>query len=288
MSEELKKARAAAIRSRIIKWTVCIGCGLLPALLTWWASDFELDELGGPIMIFLILYGLASMLWATFSKNRAVAYFQSIYKQEMIHVAIGDSKLYDEMDFQPFSGLNPQAVRESGLLTTSRFSSDCCIQGKHNGVPFICADIRNVVGQKNQGYHVEYDGTFYIFSVKLPDAAQTNIYNKDVDINLILPGKNFVPTGSPAFNQLFKISTNNQQAAAALITPDFMNKLLMLQNKMNGRIALSVKNGQMYLFISKHKSVLKPSYSKEYDSSMNAAIIEELSRIKLFIEAFSI
>lgn len=57
---------------------------------------------------------------------------------------------------------------------------------------------------------------------------------------------------------------------------------------MNGRMALTVKNGNMYIFMSCKKSPLKPGLFKKYNEEMRQSILSELSRVKLFIDAFSV
>lgn len=53
-------------------------------------------------------------------------------------------------------------------------------------------------------------------------------------------------------------------------------------------MALTLKNGNMYIFMSRKKSPLKPGPFKKYNDEMKQSILAELSRVKLFIDAFSV
>lgn len=50
---------------------------------------------------------------------------------------------------------------------------------------------------------------------------------------------------------------------------------------------LTVKDGKLYLFLSRKGSVLKPNLLKTYDDSMRESVIKELSRAKIFIKYLS-
>ena len=282
MSDKLEQLRMKAIISKVGSQVVCA----LPILFMLIYAINEDENIAGALFGGFIMYSLLRVLYATFSKNIAYTEFVQLYKREMINKALNGGQLYDNMEFSFESGINPDAVYRSGFLSTNRYYSDCFMTGSHNDIEFVQADIRNVRGQRG-GYVLEYDGTFMVIPTYLPDASVTVVANRNVDISYILPGKDFE---SPAegFRKTFSVNSTNHEKAAALITPDFMGKLLRIQNQITGRIALSVRDGYMYIFITKHGSKLKPRLFGKYDDSMKASITSELSRAKLFIDAFSV
>lgn len=279
MSQELEQARRAAIRNRIVRWGVCVGLPLLAAISGIIEKDWKL-AIGAFVILSYILFGL----WAAFSKNRALANYRALFKKEMIKLALNGATLYEKTEFAFDRGLNPSLVSGSGMFTTNRYLSDCYISGVHNGVQFHQADIRNVSGDKN-GYHLEYDGTFIAFPTSLSDATQTNVYHKDVDVSIIVPGEK-IKSGREGFDKLFRVATNNVPRAQALLTDEFCNKLLQVQELTERKIALTVKNGWIYIFMPNKKSVLRPKLFTRYDNSMKTAIVKELELAKHFIDAF--
>lgn len=134
---------------------------------------------------------------------------------------------------------------------------------------------------------MEYDGTLIVIPTTLPDATQTNIYHKDVDCSIIVPGAK-IRSGNEAFDKAFEVSSNCESKAKELLTGNFVGKMLTIQEQMNCKIALTVKNGRMYILLPNKKSVLKPKLFGKYDDSMKMEIIKELSRAKLFMDAFSV
>lgn len=282
MSDKLEQLRKKAIISKVGSQVVCA----LPILFMLIYAINEDENIAGALFGGFIMYSLLRVIYVTFSKNNAYTEFVQLYKREMVTKALNGAQLYDNMEFSFENGINPDAVCRSGFLSTNRYYSDCFMTGSHKDIEFVQADIRNVRGQRG-GYVLEYDGTFMVIPTYLPDASVTVVANRNVDINYILPGKNFE---SPAegFRKTFNVNSTNLEKAAALVTPDFMGKLLRIQNQITGRIALSVRDGYMYIFITKHGSNLKPRLFGKYDDSMKASITSELSRAKLFIDAFSV
>ncbi len=282
MSDKFETLRKKAIFNKVGSQVICA----LPILFMLIFAINEGENIAGALFGGFIMYSLLRVIYVTFSKNKAYTEFVQLYKREMITKALNGAQLYDNMEFSFESGIASDAVSRSGFLSVNRYYSDCFMTGSHNDIEFVQADIRNVRGERG-GYVLEYDGTFMVIPTYLPDSSVTVVANKNVDISYILPGKNFQ---SPAegFRNTFNVNSTNHEKAAALITPEFMGKLLRIQNQMTGRIALSVRDGYMYIFISKHGSKLKPRLFGKYDDSMKSAITSELSRAKLFIDAFSV
>lgn len=272
----LEKLRQKALISKVISW------GIYPLLFILVMAGTK--DFAGALGVALIFGSLVRMLYVTFSKNRAYTEFVQAYKKELVTMALNGGQLYGDMQIDFERGIVPQAVTDSGMLSANRFYSDCFISASYNGVSFVQSDVRNVRGERG-GYVLEYDGTYLVIPTNLPDIYPTSIYNKDVDISIHLPGKDCLGTNE-AFNKLFKVNTNNKDAVARILTPDFMNKLVNIQNQITGRIACTVRNGNMYIFLSKHGCKLKPSLFKKVDEAVKQDVINELSRAKYFIDAF--
>jgi hypothetical protein len=119
MSDELEKARKAAIINRVLKYFVCYGLPFIFFLIG--RQEDTLTGMGCLLMSYMFL----SMLWAVFSKNRAYANFIMLYKKEMINRALGAGYLYENMQFNYDMGLNPDLVLHTGFLSANRFFSNC-------------------------------------------------------------------------------------------------------------------------------------------------------------------
>lgn len=71
------------------------------------------------------------------------------------------------------------------------------------------------------------------------------------------------------------------------MSSDVINKLLYIRQQMSGKMAVTVKDGNMFIFMSRKNSPLKPGLFKKYNDEMRQSILKELSRVQLFIDAFS-
>lgn len=285
MGQQLKKARIAAFTERFIKIAICaaIGC---------YGYYIKTDE--GTVMAlvtFAVCFGVGWWAYSILKSDKAYAAFAAIYKKELVESALLGNALFEEMEFEYDCGINENAVIESGLIPSDRFYSDCFIRATYNGVSFIQADVRNLsndrIGRKSGGYVLDYDGTLAIIPTNLPDACQTNIADRNVDISYLISGKEYT-TGNADFDKAFKVYATHSHKAKKLLTPDFTRSLMRIRSQMGGRMAVTVKDGTMYIFMSRKNSPLKPGLFKKYNDGMKQDILSELSRVKLFIDAFSV
>lgn len=281
MNDALEQARKKAILNRVIMYFVKFGIPLIFGIIFGISEGEFVSGLG----CFVVLSFFSSGIWSICAKNKAYAEYIMVYKKEMIQRAMGAGQIYENMDFRYDVGVNPDIVRQTGFLSVNRFFSNCFISGTYDGISFFQGDIRNVRGQRG-GYNLEYDGTLIAVPTSLPDTTQTVVYHKDIDCNIYLHGSQY-KTGNAVFDKEFQIHTTAKEKAAALLTPDFMNKLTNIQNQIPRRCALTVKGGWMYILLPNKKSVLKPKLFGKYDESMKAGILKELSDAKLFMDAFS-
>ncbi len=287
MSNELQKARKAAIINRVLRYGICLGIPIIvvAAVLATY-EEINGANIIAAIAAVAISFGVMSVLWASIAKNKAYAEFITLYKKEMIENAVRGSQLYEQMEFDYNSGMNPDVVRSTGVFTVNRYFSNCYMSGIHNNVSFFQADIRNVRGERG-GYSLEYEGTMIVIPTKVPDMTQTNIYKKGNGCSFILPGRQF-KTQNQEFNQVFEVYSDNQARAQEVLTNEFTSRLLGIQNQMKRDLILTVKNGRMYIFMTDKKSALKPKLFGQIDDSSRMEVIKELSAAKLFIDAFSI
>lgn len=279
MNDTLEKARAAALKERATKIIVCAVVGFLGFISV--VRQNLILGLAGFAISFLFCWTIYSVL----SKNRAYAAFVSLYKKEMINTALGGGQIFEEMQFDYNCGVNSKAINDSGMISADQLFSDCFISGKYRGISFIQADVRNI-RRDRQGNTLEYDGTYAIIPTKLPDATQTNIYDKKADISYTIRGRGY-KTGNAEFDGAFKVYTTNADKAGQLLSSEVINRLLYIRQHMSGRMAATVKNGNMYIFMSRKNSPLKPGLFKKYNDEMRQSILKELSRVQLFIDAFS-
>ncbi len=275
MSTEFEQARKAAILEKCLKYGICVG---IPVILFFIGLT---DELITGLAGLFFGYTFLSMLWATFAKNKAYAKFIMLYKKELITRALGCGEIYENMEFNYDSGLNPKFVCQTGFLSADRFFSNCYLSGCHEGKSFFQSDIRNVRGERG-GYNLEYEGTLICIPTNMPNITQTVIYHKDIDCNIYLHGKSFTSV-NPAFNKSFLVNTTNPDAVSQLLTPEFTSKILALQNQIPRKMALTIKNGYLFVFFNNRKSVLRPKLFGKYDDTMRNAILAELNTAKLIL-----
>lgn len=279
MKNELAIARKEAITSLVKKIILCIAAGVLGALCVKNEGSLILSFLG-----FVIFAGIAWYVVSRLSKNTAYARFVTLYKSSIIQSALNGGALYEDMEFEPDCGLSAELVNSTGMITANKFFSNCFLSGTYSGIQFCQAEVRNVRVDRNSS-SLEYDGTLITFPTALPEAGRTNIFDKQADIAVVIPGS-MISSGNAEFDAAFKVSSNDNASAQRLITSDFMHYLMSIRQRLNRKIVLTIHNGRMFVFLTGKQSVLKPNLFKKYDDSMKSAVVNELNAAKLFIDAF--
>lgn len=281
MNTQLEELRKKALKSKNKEKLLFI----VPAVLVAIATIASGENFIVGIALGVIIAVMIRIVYLFLSKDNSLELYTTAYKKEMVTGALNGQQIYDNLQFEFEKGFKPEVVVLSGFLEVRAFYSDCYMSASYKGVDFAQADITSFY-YWNAVKITNYSGTYFMIPISYQEPAVTLIKNKKADISSILPGSQYRKL-SGEFEQLFEVYSTDA-AVASLLTPEFMSKLVNIQNKITGRIVLSVKNGWMYIFITKDGSKLKPKLSDELDTSANQAVIEELSRAKYFIDAFSV
>lgn len=248
--EELKKLKRRAILETMCKYFIIWTPAVCVCILV---NDSIINNIGIGLLIAYILWRAEGMLFSHRHKWR----FFHAYKCFSINSVKNTLKGYDNIKIEVDKGLHKKAITDSGFFTVNHYFSDCFISGTYRGVPFVQAEVRNVdvhrTGHNRAIYEQEYDGTFIIFPMEFP-FTHIVIGNKNVG-NVSVVGDS-VLTGEKRFDKIFYMylkEINEKQ----FINDKFVKEIVAIQYKVHGRIALSIRDGNVYIYVSSRNSPLR-------------------------------
>lgn len=210
--------------------------------------------------------------------------FKKVYvTEEMKKVFPASTYIYNH-------GFTEEEVIKTGLLRKQdRYASEDMISGNFDGVNFRCSDVlqKEVSNNgKSSSVTIVFKGRFYEFD--FPKSFKSNL--------LLLQPYNFRPfsdfekikTESVKFNSEMKVYAKNEHEAFYLLTPQFMERLLYMDDKYNDKISFSFLNNKLSIAINTRKDYFDIKPFKTVNKSIISEYREELNDIKEFIRVLQL
>lgn len=166
-------------------------------------------------------------------------------------------QIFDELHFKPDLGVSPNQLERCGLIAFGDdFKCDDYISGKYKGNYIEQCDVRTE----------KFCGRVMIFE-----------FNKDFIFNLRISEKGFPlrksnkseytefnqsdksSTESIAFNNEFDVYSKYDPEAFYLLTPQIMERLIVLKNKTEGRLLLSFSGSNLYVAVNNRQNAFEAS-----------------------------
>ncbi len=209
-------------------------------------SDQVMTLLIGFSMVFsLVIFGSFCVVKDLDKKARA------IYKSTLVPMVMSNRLGYVEYYSQ--CGFSVQSVQEAGLISNlnefgNSFYAEDYMRGNYAGVDFRQSDINiKYVSQKNEQVQLFYGRVFEFDYIgkNVPELVIcTQNYRHHPGLYNYYP----VKLESENFNQRFKVFTCTPHDAFYMLTPQMMEKLMMLWDRYDS-FALRFTNNRLYVAI---------------------------------------
>jgi|AntAceMinimDraft_18_1070375.scaffolds.fasta_scaffold00541_3 hypothetical protein len=210
--------------------------------------------------------------------------FKKVYvTEEMKKVFPASTYIYNH-------GFSEEEVMKSGLLyNRDRYKSEDMISGNFEGVNFRSSDVEQKEVRRS-GKHTTvvtvFQGRFYEFD--FPKQFKANL--------LLLQPFNFRPFSnlkkikmeSINFNSELKVYAESEHEAFYILTPNFMEKLLFLDNKYLDKISFSFLDNKLSMAIDSRKDYFDIKPFRTVNKSIVSEYREELNDIKEFIKVLQL
>lgn len=236
----------------------------------------------GPGVIIIMIFFAGGGIYANHHR-KLVKEMSNDFKR--VHVTRELEKVFPNSKYYYDKGFTEQEVIASQLLRhQDRFQSEDMIIGKFDNVDFKCSDVHqiDIVKTKNgTRRRTVFQGRFYEFD-----------FFKNFKYNLILaqpytfrPFSTYhkVKMESIHFNSEMKVYAEDEHEAFYILTPHFMEKLLVLDRKYRDKISFSFLNNKLYIAIDSRKDYFDVLPFKPLDESLIREYLDEFYDIKEFI-----
>ncbi|XFA98665.1 DUF3137 domain-containing protein [Candidatus Izemoplasma sp. B36] len=224
--------------------------------------------------------GLLVFLYAKSEVKKISNQFKLMYVKTEIEKRIPGST------FSPTTGIDQEIVKNSKLITLHEiYKTEDLIEGKINDVDFRCADVL-VRDVRRSGKHTTvvttFQGRFYEFD--FPKTFKSNVFLLQPGQFRPFSGMKKMKMESIEFNSEFKIYTNDDHDTFYILTPQLMEKLLVLDNKYQDKIGFSFLNSKLFIAIDSRVDTFDVMgygdiTNKDVDKS-----VEEIENLIEFVE----
>lgn len=188
--------------------------------------------------------------------------------------------------FNPNEGVSSTIVGDSKLaILHERYSTEDLLKGKVNEVDFMCADV-HIQDVRRSGKHTTvvttFKGRFYQFD--FPKEFNSNVLLLQPGQYRPFSGLQKVKLESIDFNSEFKIYTTNEHDTFYLLTPQLMDKLLVLDRKYADKIGFSFLYNKLYIAIDSRTDAFDVMHMGDITLEHIDNAVREIENIIEFVE----
>ena len=202
---------------------------------------------GGVFIIVPPFFG--GFLFAAYNRSKIEKMSQA-FKDQFLEEEL--KKIIPNSTYKMYDGFLEKEVVRSGLLRNEdRFHSEDMIVGDISGVSFKCSDIHQQdVKKTDKGTRTTtvFRGRFYEFD--FPKRFKSNVIIQQRPLFDLFRGYNAVDMESVEFNSELQVYADNEHDAFYVLTPHFMERILLLDRKYNDKISFSIQNEKLFVAIN--------------------------------------
>ncbi|MBN2504407.1 MAG: DUF3137 domain-containing protein [Bacilli bacterium] len=242
--------------------------------------------IGGAILMQAVFLFSGIMLGVNQSKFKKLSLsFKNDYLREMIE------KIYPNSTFIPEHGFSQEDVYNSLILRkTDRFYSEDYLSGTYNDIPFESADVKlqNVHHSgKSTTVVTVFLGRLYRFQFPRNFATEMIIVQPGFGVNFAYGNYEKIATESVEFNQEYKVYATGELEAFRLLLPQFMERLLDLDQQFKDKISFAFVRNILYVAVNNNVDTLELKMNKPIDEKIFEDFEIQLSAVKTITEIFA-
>ena len=284
MLEQLEKVRKKALYKTLSCYLIFIILGII--------CFFVFPTISFVIIVFGIILTF-------FITKKDVDLFKKLYKENIVLVAL--NKICTDVVFDMNNGISRSVIAETQMMDMGDyFHSNDYVKGKYKNISFEMSDIKieeeSTDSDGNRTRYTIFEGQWYIFD-----------FNKEFKAHVQVCEKNFVSARRGSlfakkedrfkkieledvdFNKQFRVYAQNELDAFYILTPNIIEKIKDLNNKIKGRILFCFIDNKLHIGLYNNKDFFEASIFKKID--LDKAIEKtngEISVITSFIDGLSL
>ena len=249
------------------------------------ARQMEYDRIGAGVISFWGWAGLPVVLAAALSlgmewgkaltcaalcggvilygSQRLKSRYSRDFKEKVVRAGL--EKIFENLSFQPDGGLGEDVLRSSELLPSGRTDCHDLITARYRGLDFSQCDIRiqdgsggvSTTEDSREGSRAVpadvFQGRVMRFAADPPVSGPVLVVRRDFSAARVLsnPGSwQQVETELAAFEERFVVFAHDPLDAMRIMTPQMIEGIYFLDQKLDVPLAFRFKNGEMFVFMA--------------------------------------
>lgn len=202
-------------------------------------------------LVFTMFYPLVVL----YKKGENFTPLNDEYKQKIIPELL--SFISTNLRYEKEKGINLEEFNRTRLfIQATSFNSEDLITGEINDISYRMVDVKAKRGQ-NKNTQTCFEGLYVIATYKKDFGLPLYIRYHDLSYNIslnvpileaVLGTNNSLPkginykTGNYDFDSFFEVKCENDESAKAIITPAFINAILLLKGKFTGKLQQALQS----------------------------------------------
>lgn len=245
------------------------------------------------IPIFILLsYALSVTI-----SNRKINEFKQEYKDIIVLEIF--TRVFTDINYRPTYGIPEDDIASTKMMRMGdRYYSNDYISARYKNVPFEFSDVKiqNEYTDSDGDKHVEtlFKGQWYIFDFNKKFKADIQVCEKTFSNakrgGLFDKNKfNKVELEDIEFNKKFNVYAQNDLDAFYVLTPNTIEKIKELNNKIHGNILMCFIDNKLHIGLYNNKDLFEPSIFKKIDIEKNhKKVKEDILLITQFVDILSL
>ena len=282
MSEQIEKIRQKGVKQVLTTLGIVL---LIMALILLIPSRDR--------MPMLMIGGFCGVIAVVLVLGIAERKYRLAYKETFLKCSL--EKEFEDITVNFEEGFSKEEIAEGHLVHLyENFYSDDYISGKYKGIAFECSDIKveDVIRNGKQTQTVTcFQGLYLKVNLKKKIHGWTVVREREFlgdgnprSLWSDMPRLERVRVESDLFNQKFSIYTSDGQEAFYLLTPHFMEKLMELERRYEGKCLFGFLNGQLHVAIDSRENHFEIGLFEEVSEAKIAEHQVEIDMIKGIVE----
>ena len=287
MIDEIERLRKKALNKTLI----CIAVIILIIIIS-----IKFLIIIPALIVFEIIIGISITILITRKDSKA---FSDLYKKEIVVTAF--NQICTDVQFNLDYGIPYETIASTEMMYMGdRYSSNDYITGKYKNINFEMSDVEIEEEHEDSEGHTNYvtifKGQWYIFdfnksfkaNIQVCEKSFRNSRRKNLFVKKEEKYKK-VELEDIEFNKVFKVYAQNELDAFYVLTPNTMQRLKIVNNKIAGDLLFCFIDNRLHIGLYNNRDLFEASIFKKVDiNKATQKTLGEISIITNFVDILSL
>ena len=279
--EELEELRKKVVRLHFIIVLFVFAAGAVLAVLKKYNSI--------PLLFFVLIFLL--VIVPAGKRNKYIKEFKNTFVKSSLE------KVYTDLEYEPDHGIDYNVIAGTGMMYMGdRYHSGDYVRGKYKNILVEQADVHIEEEHEDSDgdttYSTIFRGKWMIFEFN--KTFKANIQVREKGFNNATTFKLFakkeekykkVEMEDQAFNKEFKVFAQDEHDAFYILTPQLMDKIRTLNEKVKGKLLLCFVDNKLHVGLHNNRDDFEPKIIKSInEEEITSQIVEQIKLVTDFVD----